>query len=483
MRLSLRILLGLLISIGVSCQQEAPPENIPQPPVTVDTSEIRRPNIIFLLTDDQRSDILSFAGNPIIQTPNLDKLAREGIFFENAFVSTSICSVSRASILSGQYGRRHQIWGFGKSFSQAQFAETYPMVLKNAGYTVGFIGKYGVGSTDLPASEFNYWKGFGGQGNYSQTDDSGNPIHLTKKIGQQIQEFLNLYQESDTPFCLSVSFKAPHVQDGARPDPEALFPFDPAYASYYEETVWQKPLAAAGPYFNHFPGTFTSKNEARKRWSVRFSTEERYDASLEGYYRLVHGVDVVVGELLDSLEQKGLADNTIVIFSSDNGFYLGEYGFAGKWYGSEPCIRVPMIIYDPRPDAPKGQRIQEISLNIDIAPTILSLAGAEIPAVMQGKNLMDLFNNVPNWRTDFLYEHIWPDGTPYYIPSTEGVVSLDRKYMQYFVGLEPTQVLFEELYLLGQDPFELKNLAQDSTHLQSRNQLIARLNDLKNQLQ
>lgn len=438
------------------------------------------PNIIFLLTDDQRADMLGFAGNEIIETPHLDRLAGEGLYFENAYVTTAICAVSRASILSGQYARRHDIWGFSRSFSEAQFSQTYPMLLQQAGYQVGFIGKYGVGDISMPRERFDFWRGFGGQGSYYQQDEAGNPLHLTQKMGNQMIEFLDSTAEVQKPFCLSVSFKAPHVQDGAPPEPEKLFPHDPAYADNYETAIWPVPVAADSQYFDHFPPTFTAGNEARKRWKNRFSTPEKYDASLEGYYRLVHGVDVVVGKLLDSLESRGLLGNTVIVFSSDHGFYLGEYGFAGKWYGSEPSVRIPMIIWDGRKKQKEGKRISEIALNIDIAPTILALADVQAPQEMQGENLLELAaGKTDNWRTDFFYEHLWPRGTGYPIPSTEGVISAEKKYMQYFEGFEADTIIFEEAYELRKDPHELNNLAQDRAFTQSLRQ---RMNQFKTYL-
>ncbi|RMG70503.1 MAG: hypothetical protein D6722_08600, partial [Bacteroidetes bacterium] len=389
------------------CQAPAPAWS---PPPTSDPPHTR-PNLILLLADDMRWDQPSFTGRSQLQTPNLDRLAQGGVVFEQAYVTTSICSASRASIFSGQYGRRHQLWGFGQGFSTAQLTQTYPLQLKYAGYQIGFIGKYGVGNPALVAPSFDYWAGFGGQGSYYQTDANGQPLHLTRKIGQQMQEALDQFAQDDRPFCLSVSFKAPHVQDGAPPEPEKLFPADPAYASLYESEVWQKPPTADSAFFGHFSPEFVAGNEARKRYHTRFRTPERYDASREGYARLIHGLDVVVGELLDSLEAKGLAGETVIIFTSDNGFYLGEYGFAGKWYGSEASARVPMVLMDPRGGRPRGETRSGLALNIDLAPTLLDLAGVEAPGGMQGRSLLDLIDRAPDWRQAFFYEHLWPSGT------------------------------------------------------------------------
>jgi len=193
------------------------------------TAVEKQPNIIFLLTDDHRADAMGCAGNPIIQTPNMDDLAANGVRFTNAFVTTSICCSSRASIFTGQWTRRHGIINFNTHFSEEALAETYPMLLSKAGYRIGFIGKYGVGpKKDLPIDKYDYWKGFPGQGRYENKDENGNYKHLTQIMGEQATEFLQGCSE-DRPFCLSVSFKAPHVQDS---DPRQ-FIYDRAYSDLY----------------------------------------------------------------------------------------------------------------------------------------------------------------------------------------------------------------------------------------------------------
>ncbi|TRX60016.1 sulfatase [Fulvivirga sp. M361] len=407
-----------------------------------------RPNIIFLLTDDQRFDALSFAGNTVLQTPNMDRLAKGGVYFENAYVTTSICAMSRASILTGQYARRHDIWDFGESLTEQQYENTYPALFKKADYITGFIGKFGVGNIRQPTIRkyFDYWEGFNGQGSYKATDN-GRPIHLTSKMGDQALTFLEQQKDADKPFLLSMSFKAPHVQG----DPGFFLP-DAAYDDLYETATIPEPVAAAKEYFNYFPeDIIKNKNGAlsvaRSRWHDRFSTAEEYQENVKKYYRLVHGVDVVIGRIIEKLNALDMDENTIIVFTSDNGFYLGEYGFAGKWYGSDPSIRVPMIIFDPRPEAPQGITIDKMALNIDIAPTLLSMAGIQKPVIMQGRDLGELIaGNNAGWRTEFFYEHLWPSSDAYYIPSTEGIVTEDYKYMRYFLNRDFNEIMFEEFY-------------------------------------
>ncbi|MCM5663864.1 sulfatase family protein [Galbibacter mesophilus] len=434
----------------------------------------KRPNIIFLLSDDQRADAIGFAENEDVQTPNIDRLAKEGTYFKNAYVTTSICAVSRASILTGQYARKHKIWGFQKNFSKEQLENTYPLILRQNGYTTGFIGKYGVGHA-LPKEEFDYWKGFAGQGSFKQINEKGDSIHLTKKIEGQAITFLNSQIGSNKPFCLSVSFKAPHVEG----DPGYFLP-DESYTNLFKDAKLAVPETSKQEFFNHFPDNFTKNNVARNRWEDRFKTAEMQQENIKKYYELIYGIDTAIGNILKSLKENGQDKNTIIIFSSDNGFYLGEYGFAGKWYGSDPSIRVPLIIYHPENQNFRSKIISKMALNIDIAPTILGFAGIEAPKDMQGKDLRELIEN-PNisWRKEFFYEHLWQSSPAYYIPSTEGIVDGNTKYMLYFKNRDTASVVFEELYKLNEDPNETNNLANNNKFIDLKRKLKRKMAKLK----
>ncbi|MEO1054505.1 MAG: sulfatase [Bacteroidota bacterium] len=471
--------LAILLTIG-ACKEDRVGEAFKQPDDSTKVSN-EPPNIIFLLTDDQRFNALSFAGNTVLNTPNMDKLAQNGVYFKNAYVTTSICAMSRASILTGQYARKHDIWDFGESLTPEQYENTYPAVLKRAGYTTAFIGKFGVGNIQKETIDkyFDFWGGFNGQGSYNSTED-GQPIHLTAKMGNQALAFLTAQKDAQQPFLLSMSFKAPHVQDGG-----AGFIPDKAYEALYQSDVVEKPVAAQEEYFDYFPAEFIAnengaKNVARKRWYNRFETDEDYQQNIKKYYQLVYGVDVVIGKIMEKLEEIGQSRNTVIVFTSDNGFYLGEYGFAGKWYGSDASIRVPMIIFDPRNGAPRGKIVDNMALNIDIAPTIVSIAGADKPQVMQGEDLTPLMEGTAsNWRTEFLYEHLWPSSDAYYIPSTEGVVTEDHKYMKYFLNRDFDNVMFEELYDREADKNELENRIGDADFEEIANQMKQKLAALR----
>jgi arylsulfatase A-like enzyme len=419
----------------------------------------KKPNIIFLLTDDQRWDALGAAGNTIIKTPNLDMIAQEGALFKNAFVTTSICACSRASILTGQYISRNGVIGFKEELSEEQFKNTYPLQLKQNGYQIGFVGKYGVGHGDLKREKaaFDYFWGQNGQPVYENKDASGDTVHYTELIHRHINEFID-QASTDQPFCLSVSFKAPHAQDG---DPRQ-FIYNKKYSDLYKDDVIPVPEINKEKYYNQFPDFFKNRpdgklNEARKRWELRFSTPEKYQESVKGYYRLITGVDDVVGDLRKQLKEKGLDKNTIIIYMGDNGFYLGEHGLAGKWYGHEPSIRVPLLIYDPTlKKSQRGKVYDEMVLNIDVAPTILKLAGIIKDENMQGSPFVDIYNNeAESWRDCFYYEHLYPAPI---IPRSQGIRTDQYKYLYY----PDSPNGYEEVYDLRKDPNEKYNLAIQS---------------------
>ena len=446
-----------------------------RPDTGPETAPAKKPNIIFLLTDDQRWDALGAAGNSIVKTPNMDQLAREGFYFKRAYVTTPICCISRASILTGQYSRRHGILDFATSFSDSALAQTYPVLLRKAGYRTGFIGKYGVGN-NMPESEYDYWRGFKGQGAYAAQDAQGKPIHLTDLMGQQMDEFVRT-NPTGKPFCLSVSFKAPHGQDGARPE----FPYAERFTNMYTDKTLPTPTAATDSYYRQFPDWFrhNDKNESRVRWSYRFANDSMYQQTTKSYYRLITGVDAVIGDLRRTLQERGLADNTIIVFSSDNGFYVGEYGLAGKWYGHELSIRVPLIIYDPRQPNRQKKTTDRYALNIDIAPTLLTMAGLPVPARMQGHSLTQLMDSPGKpWRTAFFFDHLFNPGKAVFIPQSEGVLSADEKYVRYFNLHEPADA-YEQVFNLKTDPKELTNLMATPRGKTLEKSLLPLFNQLK----
>ena len=422
-------------------------------------------NIIFLLADDLRADVLGCAGNRVVQTPNIDRLARRGTMFRQAFVTTSICMTSRASIFSGQYAARHGIYDFKTPLAAAQWSNTYPALLRAAGYRTGFIGKFGVGNV-MPTNAFDYWDGFPGQGRYF---DPKHPVHLTHRMGDSALRFLEA--NDARPFCLSISFKAPHAQDGAPRE----FPPDPQDESLYVAEAIRPGVNHTAEAFERLPA-FVRNSEGHTRWLRRFATPEMRERTTKDYYRLVTGIDREVGRIMERLEGAGLTSRTLIVFTSDNGFFLGERGMSDKFLAYEESMRVPLIVFDPRnPSRGRGQRRDQMVLNIDIAPTLLEYAGVPIPSSMQGRSLRGLIEDraVRNWRQDWFYEqHYTHQGK---IPACEAVRGERWKYIRY-PGVAPA---VEELYDLRRDESETRNLAGDSRHAARLKELRTRWEELR----
>lgn len=412
------------------------------------------PNFLILLTDDQRWDTLGCMDNPIIQTGNLDALARRGVLFTNAFVTTPICSSSRASILSGLHTRCHGVVDFDTPLPPDLLDMSYPVLLRESGYRNGFIGKWGLGG-ELPHDHFDSFEGFKGQGDYFPDGEQNGP-HLTSILTDQGIRFIESH-DTDQPFCLSISFKAPHGQSGD----DRKFVHDHVFDDLYEADTFPEPRKASEEDYNALPSFFQHAAQ-RKAWKDVWSTPEIYQEMVRRYYRLITGVDVAVGRLLNALEQHGLADNTVVLFSSDHGFFLGERQLIGKWLMYEEAIRVPLIVFDPRQTHRQKSRVREqMVLNIDIAPTLLDLAGVPAPRFMTGRSMLPLLESgTASWREEAFFEHHHRKKGE--IPASEAVridnVRTDRwKYIRY-IDEDP---VVEELYDLGADPEEVRNLAAD----------------------
>jgi arylsulfatase A-like enzyme len=418
----------------------------------------RPPNVVLLLGDDHRWDALGCAGHPIVRTPELDRLAHEGVRFGNHFCTTPICCASRASIMLGEYAGSHGIYDFATPLNAPQAKRSYWGQMKQAGYYTGFIGKYGVGDK-MPESSFDVWNGFPGQGFYFPNGPNG--PHLNHIMRDQANEFIG-NAPADRPFCLSVSFKAPHVQDE---DPRQYLPSQDTEARYRGVVI--PPLRRAGAMdINRFPLAI-QRSENRRRWGVRFATPDLYQASLTGYYRLITGIDDVIGSLRATLEKRGLADNTIIVYSADHGIFNGEHGFAGKWYGHEESLRIPLIVHDPRmPATARGKIVAAMTLNIDLQPTLLELAGIATSGQAQGRSVSPfLKSDAAPARSVWFFEHKFPDGG--WIPSSEGIRTERWKYIRYTDNAAP----FEELYDLRADPIETVNLTANKAFQKQREAL------------
>ncbi|MDP2414997.1 sulfatase [Daejeonella sp.] len=430
-------------------------------------SQTNRPNIIFILTDDQRWDALGFAGNPIIKTPEMDALAKSGTYFKNAFSTTPICAASRASILTGLYERTHG-YTFQKPKLQGPYAEMmYPKILKDNGYHIGFFGKLGV-NIDNPEQYFDqsdfYDRGTKpDKGGYFYKTINKDTVHLTRYSGFQAQDFI-INAPKDKPFCLSVFFSAPHAHDSAK---EQYF-WQAKSDDLYKDALIPSPVLSDEKYFNQLP--LEVKNGFnRTRWKWRFDTPDKYQNSIKGYYRMISEIDDEIGMLRKLLKERGLADNTIIIVMGDNGYFTGDRQLADKWLMYDASIRIPLIIYDPRKRNPAS--IDAMVLNIDVSKSILEFAGLKAPRNYQGMSLNPFLfkgNSYHSARKSILIEHLWklPE-----IPSSEGVRTARWKFFRYRLIKAP-----EELYDLRNDPLETINLAGDIRYSKVINQLKKQLN-------
>ena len=370
------------------------------------------------------------------------------------FCTTSICAVSRANFITGQYARRHGINGFRTPLTAKQFAESFPGVLRKAGYRTGIIGKWGLGGK-MPEDQYDYFKGLPRPGPVLPQRTKRQPgTHLTHKLGDQAIEFLDGCTAKQ-PFAAATLHEGRPLP-GRRP---VAVSARPAVQQTLRPTSKIPHAKTATERTSNGSRRSCRTSEARKRWFVRFKNEALFQKSVKDYYRLVAGIDDVVGRIRKKLAEKGFAENTVIIFTSDNGFYLGEHGLAGKWFMHEESIRLPLIIYDPRlPKNLRGRKVDELVLSIDIAPTIEAVGRHDDSGRRAGKEPRPAEasgGRKPRWRQDFFYEHLFKHPR---IPQTEGVRTKRWKYTRY-ISVKP---VYEELFDLQTDPHEEHNLAKDS---------------------
>ena len=411
------------------------------------SSAADRLNIVVLYADDWRHDTLGCAGNPIVKTPQLDAFAREGVRFTQNRVTTSICGVSRATLFTGQWMSRHGNRAF--EMFKTPWMETYPGLLRANGYFTGHVGKWHNGK--FPAENFDFGRSYAGKHWLKQSD--GTEIHVTQKNENDALEFLRT-RPKEKPFCLTLAFFATHAED---PNPKQYLPM-PASRELYKTATIPVPKTATEEHFKRLPPFVgNEKNEGRRRWHWRFDTPEKYQEYMKNYYRMATEVDAACGRVLDELRKQGALDNTLVIFTTDNGYFHAEHGLADKWYPYEESIRVPLIVRDPRTaHARRGATNDDFTLNADLAPTLLAAAGIAAPKRMQGRDISPLYlaSEKPAWRSEFFYEHATIKNIDS-IPSSEALVRKDVKYLFW------PDFKHEELFDLKADPFEERNLAHD----------------------
>ena len=434
-----------------------------------DKSITEKPNIIFILTDDQRWDALGYAGNKIIQTPEMDKLAQGGAYFRNAIVTTPICSASRASIFSGLHERTHKYTFQTGDIRNEFIVDSYPVLMKQAGYYTGFFGKFGVNFSEKEKlfdviDDYDRNGAFPDRRGYYYKKLAGDTVHLTRYTGQQALDFIE-NAPAEKQFCLSLSFSAPHAHDNA---PEQYF-WQEEPGKLYQNMEMPGPVLADDKYFLEQPLP-VREGFNRLRWTWRYDTPEKYQHSVKGYYRMIYGIDLEIAKIRKKLAEKGLDKNTVIILMGDNGYFLGERQLAGKWLMYDNSIRVPLMIYDPR--VKKHQDVDLMALNIDVPATILALAGVEQPKSWHGKSLMPIVTGEQKSlnRDTILIEHLWEFEN---IPPSEGVRTSEWKYFRYVNDKSA-----EELYNLKNDPKEVSNLAKQEKY----NEILQNLRNKCNQL-
>ena len=424
-------------------------------------------NILFFLIDDQRNDTLGCAGHPIVRTPNVDALARDGVRFSNAFVTTPICAASRASIFTGLVERTHGYTFGNPPVSEQHLANGYPALLHSAGYRTGFCGKYGIN----PRQEryFDEYEEIN-RNPYFHEQPDGSLRHETELCADFAEQFI---ASSDGPFCLSVSFNASHAEDSDRRPAIGHFPSPKAVDGMYEDIAMPAPRLADQKYRDALPDFLKENSLNRERYFWRWDTPEKYEANLRAYFRMLSGIDGAIGRVRAVLEAVGTADNTIIVYMADNGYMMGDRGMAGKWNHYEQSLRVPLIVYDPRVDQSQEFRTDDaMALNIDLAPTFLEWAGLEASSQHQGSSLASHVRGEQptEWRNDFFCEHLMEREQ---IPKHESVRGERYVYARYF------DHNFEFLHDLQTDPDELINLATDEAHAATLNEMRTRCDELR----
>jgi choline-sulfatase len=431
-----------------------------------------RPNIVFMMTDDQRNDTLGCAGHPIIKTPNIDALAGEGLRFENMFVSSSICWVSRATILTGQHARS---WGSPTrpdTIRAGRADDIYPKLLRQAGYRTGFFGKW---HAKMPAgfdkaSCFDEYEDIFRRPYFKKQPD-GSLRHTTQIIGDRAVDFLNS-QPKGQPFALTLWFNASHAEDGDKRPGIGHFPWPKVVDGMYEDVPMPPPRLNDPAIFNSQP-EFLKQSINRDRFFWRWDTPEKYETNMRAYFRMISGIDHVLGRVRQQLQDLGMAENTIIVYTADNGYYMGDRGFAGKWSHYEQSLRVPLIVHDPRVTSDRRGRVtDETAINVDLPATFLAWAGVPSPDTYEGNSLVSIVNGATptQWRDDFFCEHVVL--APHI--TWEGVRNSRYIYARYF----DQRPVYEFLHDLQTDPDQLTNLADAPSHAEIMQQMRTRCDEL-----
>lgn len=408
----------------------------------------RKPNFVFVYSDDHRWDAMGVvqreqAGRarfPWIKSPNLDRLAAGGVRFRNAFVTLPLCSPSRAAFLTGRYNHVNGITNNSTPFPAD--AVTFATLLRAAGYRTGYIGKWHMGSQKGPRPGFDYSASYVGQGRYQDCPFEINGVNSPTKgwVDDVCTDFAIEWMKKnrDRPFAMVVGFKSPHGPRGDKQLPERL------RKRYAGQT--SRPTPNCG-----VPAIFHVPNPQTGKYAQGLADN---DTHLD-YLRHIDGVDESLGRILDALADLGIADDTVIVYCSDNGFYLGEHCSGDKRSLYEESIRIPMLVRYPRLFG-KGLTVDEMVLNIDLAPTFLDLAGVPAPKEMQGASWKELATGrvPPNWRKSFFAQYYKELGD---VPTTHAVRTKTHVLIKY-----PNRPEWTEVFDLAADPYEIKNLVSDA---------------------
>lgn len=430
-----------------------------------------RPNIIFLMTDDQNVRSLGCYGAPGVKTPNIDALAADGVAFDRHYDTTAICMACRATVMTGLLEYRHGVnFGTGTvgdgQMRKEDWEQSYPMLLHKAGYRTAFAGKFGFTIEDTsksgryPEDDFDMWGGGPGQTSFitarnkSMVQYAKNYPHSTRSYGAFGSDFIKESAKKDQPFCLSISFKAPHRP--VQPDPL----FDDIYAG----ALFPKPENFGREHGMHFP-----EQSRRGRQYQRFEEwhyNDAYDEVMAKYYQLIYAVDVAIGMIREAVETAGVKHKTLIIFTSDNGYLCGAHGYGSKVLPYEESSRVPLIIYDPRSEKKAG-RCNVATGNIDLAATILDAALGR-PNHGNGTSLLKHYINNNNPKRDRIIPliNVWGPEQVFSL----GFVKGEWKYIYWPYtgdGMKATA----EMYNLKEDPLELHNRINDNATRDIRVQL------------
>ncbi len=442
----------------------------------------KRPNVVFILTDDQRCDTIGLSGQSQVKTPNIDRLGREGVYFRNAFCTTSLCSPSRASILSGLYAHTH---GVQNNFTEyPNELPSFPRALQAAGYTTGYIGKYHMGEeNDEKRPGFDYFVTHKGQGKYFDTEFNVDgerkvlPGYYTRVVTDLADKWIRKSAAGDKPFLLMLGHKAPH--SFYFPEPKYEYAFDNVEIPYPPSAF---KLADKPKWFldrlDTWHGIYGPLFEYRKQFPDRRPEAVKdFAAMIRGYWSTILSVDDSVGRLYNTLKETGQLDNTLIIFTADNGLLNGEHGMVDKRTMHEPSIHVPLVVRLPRESsgfgvqgsgtAIAGKVVDQQVLTIDFAPSILDICGVGPLKKVHGASWRKLVQgDSAGWRASWYYEYNYEKQFPY-TPNIRGVRTDRFKYIHYPHGDGGPDRHLAELYDVKADPEEITNLIARPEHSQT----------------